>query len=174
MCQRQFQTLDRESQPRPPFACFACFAFLSSVSFLSFASLSSFSFFAASFAAIFFFLFFASFFFRFFSSYLPFCIRVRGIHARIDDVNVWHEQRILIDWSSLSLHFFIGLNFFLFPWLQQSKRQENCWCMTGGNFYLDCMPQHQHALRSCSIWDFASGMTKRTMICLKNFLRLEL
>ena len=115
--------------------------------------------------------FFFFFFFRFFSSYLPICIRVHGIHARIDDV--WHEHRISIDWSSLSLHFFIGLNVFLFPWLQQSKRQENCWCMTGGNFSLDCMPQHQHALRSCSIWDFASGMTKRTMICLKNFLRLE-
>ena len=63
-CQRQFQTLvDRQSQPRPPFACFACFA-----SFASFSSFSSFSFF--SFFAIFLFLFFLLFFF---ASFRPIC-----------------------------------------------------------------------------------------------------
>ena len=60
---------------KAPFACFSSFA--------SFSSFSFFAFFAA-FFSLFFFLFSASFFLRFSSSYLPFCIRAHGIHARID------------------------------------------------------------------------------------------
>jgi len=59
---------------KAPFACFSSFA--------SFSSFSFFAFFAA-FFSLFFFLFSASFFLRFSSSYLPFCIRVHGIHATI-------------------------------------------------------------------------------------------
>ena len=48
---------------------------------------------------------------------------------------------------------------------QKAKKRIGVWL--DGNFSLDCMSQRPHALRSFSILEFASGMTKRTLIWLK-------